>query len=432
MRASSLRRFSRPNPSSQQGSSTFSSSGSASSSSSSSTFSGGGGGSSSAQPQRMKKVASGARWSYDLQDAPSKVWQALHNIDHGYVARVAAVFGVLGGGFWVMYSAFCKRQDQQPLAKRWGWIAPRVPITLIERTPIAGTKLEVFRFALPNSYDYAGYEPVSSVRVYVDSMKTFMPIARWFTPISHPEERGIIEFAIKECDPGRMSARLRYLKPGDRLYLGRWMKEFPYKPNTYGDLGLICSSGGSSVALQLLKVMEADQKDRTKLSLLFCHHSAAAIPFEDTFAGYMRRNPQRFKISYNVLSHGKRKTPIAGDAKVQLGLIDDVTVLNALPPPVQLADRAAVANRDRRFVVNAEDDTLLTDPSLPVPHKTSVLVCGPMSFMAGLCGRPQPLFNYTYMQPMFYKYRGVLKDLGYERKNVYKFGVSTHYLAYHD
>lgn len=58
-----------------------------------------------------------------------------------------------------------------------------------------------------------------------------------------------------------------------------------------------------------------------------------------------------------------------------------------------------------------------------------ILVCGPQTMLAHVCGRTSPLGNITYWQGSFYKFGGMMKDMGYTRGQVYKFGVSTSWMA---
>nr|CAJ2468656.1 unnamed protein product [Leishmania braziliensis] len=373
-----------------------------------------------ADEQRRGSAASRRRWSFILQDIPGAVQGMLNDVSKGYVTRVAAVVATTFGVSYAVYKLVLQpRQLRRPLAKRWSWCAPPVPITLVEKNREKDSNMLVYRFALPNSYDYAGYEPVSSVRMMSGHVRELSSLSRWYTPISHPDERGFIEFAIKDCDPGRMSARLRYLEPGDIVYLGRWMREFPYKANTFKELGVLCTTSGASVALQLMNIIDKNKADDTKLSLLYCHHTAADIPFRDTlFRTYEAHNKGRIQVSYNVLAGGRRRgsaTPI--EQNMYVGNIDPETIAAALPPPVRAVEVGAGGGSD-------------TVPQL-VTYRPRLLICAPQSMLTVMCGRVSSVGNYTYWQGPFYRYSGFLKDMGYTSSQVYKFGVSTHFLADH-
>eukprot|EP00331_Platyophrya_macrostoma_P035159 CAMPEP_0176461478 /NCGR_PEP_ID=MMETSP0127-20121128/34682_1 /TAXON_ID=938130 /ORGANISM="Platyophrya macrostoma, Strain WH" /LENGTH=219 /DNA_ID=CAMNT_0017853185 /DNA_START=210 /DNA_END=866 /DNA_ORIENTATION=+ len=217
-----------------------------------------------------------------MQDIPDRVAQYFYDIDKGYLARLTCFVAGSSLLFSAMYSKFCTSQEHKPYAQRWSWLTPWVHLTLVERTKIPGTKMEVFRFAFPNATDYAGFEPVSSVRLHSGKVRDFDGIGRWFTPISHPQERGFIEFAIKDADPGRMAARLIHLRVGDTMYMGRWMKEYRHQRSIQSSQEL----DGISVALQLAKCITADEADRTRLSVLYCSQSGHSIAFEDLLKSY--------------------------------------------------------------------------------------------------------------------------------------------------
>ncbi|KEG13640.1 putative NADH-cytochrome b5 reductase [Trypanosoma grayi] len=360
-----------------------------------------------AERRKRRQQCETTRWSYELQDIPSRIRRILNDVNIGYVARLTVVCGITCGMSYALYHAFLVRwQEKRPLAKR-SRFAPLVPVTLLEKDKLEGSNMMVLRFALPNSYDYCGYEPVSSVRVTSGILRELSPVSRWYTPISHPDQRGIVEFAIKDCDPGRMAARLRRLERGDRVYLGRWMKEFPYRKNTYGELGIVCTTSGASIALQLMNVLDNDKSDNTKVRLLYCHHTAKSIPFRDVFDAYASRNPDRISAKYDVMSLA-RQTLADGvnlGENFFLGHIDPSIVEKALPPPITI------------------------DPKTGNVIRPNILICGPQSMLLPLCGRVSSLGNYSYWQGPFYKYCGFLKDMGYIRSQVYRFGVSTHMLA---
>ncbi|EPY28489.1 cytochrome-b5 reductase [Strigomonas culicis] len=367
---------------------------------------------------QQRKPRAGAapprRWSFMLEDLPALARRALNDVNKGYVARLALATGAGAAGAYGAYLLLARSQENLPLARRWSLFSRPVPIVLLEKDREEGSDMFIYRFALPHSYDYAGYEPVSSVQVSTTDARGLSGLTRWYTPISHPQARGFISFAIKECDPGRMSSRLRMLEPGDQLYLGRWMKEFSYKEHLARgarDLGLVCTTAGASVALQLMQVIDQDRQDPTRLRVLYCHHTAKGIPFKkDYFDRLQQRNEGRIAVAYDVLSLAKQTAADGFDLGVNtfLGNLDPDAIATAMPPPAVL--------------VPAEGGER-------VARRPYVLVCGPQSMLSYLCGRVSPLGNWTYWQGWPYRYTGMLRDLGYERQQVYKFGVSTHFLA---
>lgn len=344
--------------------------------------------------------------------------RTLNSIHYGYAARVSLALGVTCVAGYAFYRGVLVRsQESKPLAQRWWLFSPPVPVTLIDRQQIEGTNMYYYRFALPHSYDYAGFDPISSVQIRSGKVRGLSSVQRWYTPISHPEERGIIEFAIKDCDPGRMSARLRGLGIGDQVYLGRWMREFRYDADRHKEIGLVCSTGGASVALQLMNYLDKQPMNSTCVSLLYCHTAPLDIPFRREFQDFAARD-NRFSVKFNVLGIGmdayKNPTAVLPEGLVPgktlfSGNLHPDTIRRCMPPPVR--------------VENGPDGT-------PITYRPPLLVCGPQSMLTFLCGKVSTIGHTTYWQGPFYKYyTGFLRDLGYERKQVYKFGVSKHFMA---
>lgn len=392
---------------------------------------------SGAMPGARRSRSGNPRWSFVLQDLPHIVRRAVYDVQYGYVARVGLVAAGALTTIWAVYFSLARIQKEKPLAQRWWIFSPSVPVTLIERKQVDGSNMYWYRFALPNSYDYAGYEPISSVEIRSGEVGSLSSVKRWYTPISHPEERGIIEFAIKDCDPGRMSARLRNLKVGDQVHLGRWMKEFRYNPNQHQHIGLICTTGGASVALQLLYYLDRQPMYPTCLSLLYCNSSPFDIPFRRLFQEFEKRD-NRFSVKFNVMSMGIEayKDPekilpngLIPGKNLFTGNLSPNTIQKTMPPPlVPLKWSGAGENAvDKNSLRKNRGSSALAKCNTCRPP---LLICGPQSMLTFVSGKVSTIGHLTYWQGPFYKYyTGFLGDLGYERKQVYKFGVSKHFMA---
>lgn len=362
------------------------------------------------------------RWSFLLQDVPRMIRRSLNSVHYGYAARLALVVGVSAGSGYAFYKGvLVKSQETKPLAQRWYLFSPSVPITLLDRKQMEGTNMYYYRFALPNSYDYAGFDPISSVQIHSGKQRGLSSVSRFYTPVSHPNERGIIEFAIKDCDPGRMSARLRGLGIGDQVYLGRWMKEFRFNPEVHKEIGVICSTGGASVALQLLHYLDKQPAVQTCVSILYCHATPFSIPFRREFQDFADRD-NRFSVKFNVLGIGMEayKEPekhlpqgLTLNKNLFVGNLQPEMVRQSMPPPVRSAVEKHADGTEKFTAVRPQ-----------------LLVCGPQSMLTFVCGKVSTIAHWTYFQGPFYKfYTGFLHDMGYDRRQVYKFGVSKHFMA---
>lgn len=222
----------------------------------------------------------------------------LKNYSHaavGYSLRLTVVTGAIVAGAVSSYSMICWGQERKPLSQRW---APYyIPIRLVERTREEGTRIDLYRFAMPETYDTLGYQPIASCELnFADG--TVFPARRYYTPITHPEQRGFVEFAVKHHEPGRMCRQLRALKAGDIVWMTRWLREWKYRPNEYEEIGFIAANSGVTPALQLLNVALADASDATKFSLLLCGQSPTEIPFRQKLVELQSRFPERLKVSF--------------------------------------------------------------------------------------------------------------------------------------
>ena len=374
------------------------------------------------------KRASSKRRTYGIGPMISLVVSSLNANNTGLLARLALAFMMLYGAAAWLSGKMSIYNERLPLAQRWHFFPGSrkwTQITLIERfKDHEDDSVEIFRFALPNSYDYTGYAPVMSVQLSTHNESSNEPaIRRWFTPISHPEERGVIEFAIKEADPGRFRARIRDMRRGDVLFMGRWMKEFEYRPNEYDEIGMIASTGGVSVALQLLKYIESNSAvDRTKFTLLYCTSKEASIPVRNILEGYVGRNPGQFNVEYNTVhTNAKIKyntvreivDPVPAE-RIHHGFLGYETLSKVLPPP---------ANPSAFYRSGRSQTTTSQDGKKP---NNKLLICVPEVMQSPLCGKVMRIGNATYFDTRLFglRWHGLLPEMGYTSNEAYRFGYS--------
>jgi NAD(P)H-flavin reductase len=377
-------------------------------------------------------------WMIRENMSPRQIWAYVQKeyLNHkvlGFAARCGLFGAVLAGLGVVAYRGAIFFMEDRPLFQQW---LPRYrEITFMERIPEGNTDMWIYRFALPNSYDYLGHKAIASVEIMVDNHLLF-PARRWYTPISHPEQRGIVEFAIKHHTPGELSAHFRTLEAGDKMLMGPWIKEWRYKPNHYKDVAFLCGNSGITPCLQLLVSALDDPSDKTRFSLLYCNRAPDAIPFKKKLEAIQARYPDRFKLTFTVTGGVKdTKTVIAESATKVLqehGQPSDRFSAGALKgsamaydlgesgkiAPVQMMKSEQEGYDGWVGMVNRD---LVMEAIPPPSADVMVLACGPQAFMSNLCGRPVGLLRYTYVEGF---YHGILKDMGYKWRQVYKFGTS--------
>ncbi len=368
----------------------------------------------------------------------------------GYSLRVASVAALFAVSFLTGRRLLYWSEEDRPLAtrrfQRW------VPVTFIDRTREGDTDMFVYRFALPNAFDYTGHSCFSSVQINLFN-KIWEPTRRYYTPINHPEQRGIVEFGIKHHTPGEMTTVLKNFQPGATIYLGGWLKEFEYKANEYDEFGFIAAHSGVTPFLQLLTCALANPEDKTKFSLLYANDSVEQIPFRKKLEAVRDRFPDRFKLTHIVTKNANgepEKLPRASEAMAQLGrplslvaptlatsatsaLITGQLTGNVLVYDDSLREIAVYGNRSKRadFVGGyqgfVDRDMILETMPWPGKERTKICICGPPQFLGNLCGRSVHLLRFTYIQGL---YDGIMRQMGYTRGQIYKFGYSFHTLGY--
>ena len=371
----------------------------------------------------------------------------------GYALRVAfaSSFAVLS--YMVGRRLLCWSEEATPLSKRrfQRW----VPATFIDRTQEGVTDMFVYRFALPNSFDYTGHDCFSSCAINLKNSRN--PTRRFYTPINHPDQRGIIEFAIKHHNPGEMSNKLAACQPGEVVHVGNWISEMPYEPNEFDHLGFIAAGSGITPFLQLLTCALSNPQDKTRFSLLFANDSPEVIPFKSKLLAVQERFPERLSVDF-VVTRGTQQTqqvvlPRASKALRELG-VPLSTVANTRPSATanllsggavqstammydDSGSRGGAATAIRSVPRTSKDyvgyqgfvdrDLILETMPLPNEPRTKLMVCAPSRMMMNLCGNSVQVWRFTYLQGM---YDGILRQMGYARSQVYKFGYTFHPMAY--
>jgi ferredoxin-NADP reductase len=351
-----------------------------------------------------------------MANADQFVGKYLSNEVLGFTARVVVLGGVVIVGGGATYKGICKLEERKPIAQRW---CPKwTDITLLEKIPMEdGSDVVIFRFALPHQYDQAGYKPISSVLLRCPTMYGFKRKKRWYTPISHPNQRGTIEFAIKLKDPGYFSAQLRKLQMGGKMEIGPWVKEFQYYPSHFHTLDAIVAGSGISPVLQLLTIMADDKNDTTKLRLLYCNLSPSTTPFFKRLIDFENKFPDRFEVKFCADNGRWDKHPEGAWAATKgwTGTINKDFLNRWLGPP--------------EFMIPMDDLTAAAGGRPPEPGEVRelsgekirrrVLISGPGAFMTYIAGRATmiPFLNIYWQGP----YVGMLKEMGYRKAQIYQF-----------
>eukprot|EP01083_Nonionella_stella_P030698 84124_1 len=192
------------------------------------------------------------------------------------VAVSCAIISVALAVLW--YAGGSKKKHVGPA------LCPREyrPFTLKKRREINHNTV-FFRFALQNSTTQLGL-PVGQHFRFRCTKENGDIVERDYTPISSDRDLGHFDLMIKIYDKGAMTQHLHRLRPGDTLdvrgprgaviYSAPGVFTFPFlrpprRERTVKHVGMLAGGTGITPMLQIIRQIEYDATDRTRVTLLF-------------------------------------------------------------------------------------------------------------------------------------------------------------------
>jgi len=206
---------------------------------------------------------------------------------------------------------------------------------------------------------------------------------RPYTPVSRPNTIGELKFVIKNYPKGTISKHVHGLKVGDTLEIKGPIPKYPYEPNKLEKIGLIAGGTGITPMTQMIEEVLFNPDDKTKITLLFSNTTPEDILLREHLDKLAQKYPDKFKVYYTVskFADKKEKESWKGD----VGHITANMLKKSIPMPAK-----------------KDDESLL------------IMVCGPPGFMKLLSGEKTKDMKQGELT-------GLLKDLGFTEKNVFKF-----------
>jgi len=208
-------------------------------------------------------------------------------------------------------------------------------------------------------------------------------VVRPYTPISRPNTIGQLDFVVKNYPEGRMSKYVHQMKKGDTMDIKGPIPKYPYEANKFEKLALIAGGTGITPMMQIIEEVLFNPNDKTKVTVLFANTTMGDILLREDLDKLAQKYPDRLKVYYTVDKHAdeKEKRSWRGES----GHVTADMLKRLLPMPAK-----------------KDDESLLA------------MVCGPPGFMNLISGDKTK----DYKQGELI---GLLKDLGFTEKNVFKF-----------
>uniref|UniRef100_A0A7S2Z2A3 NADH-cytochrome b5 reductase n=1 Tax=Chloropicon laureae TaxID=464258 RepID=A0A7S2Z2A3_9CHLO len=247
-----------------------------------------------------------------------------------------------------------------------------------ERKQVTGNT-HLYRFKLDKSDDSLNL-PIAScllVRARIGSKQedgTRKYVIRPYTPTSASTAAGHFDLIVKVYEKGVMSKHFGEMKVGDELEMKGPIVKLPYTPNMKKHVGMVAGGTGITPMLQVAEAILKNPDDKTKVSLIFANVTEGDIILRKELDAYKKQYPDRFDVYYVLDKPGFFW-------KGGKGFVSSKMLKDHMPPPGQ--------------------DNL-------------VFVCGPPPMMEHISGNKAPDKSQGEL-------KGLLKDLGYESGQVFKF-----------
>jgi len=236
---------------------------------------------------------------------------------------------------------------------------------------------KVLRFAFPEADMELGMN-LCSCLVLKFTDDDGKEVVRPYTPISRVHQWGYFEVLVKNYKESKMGNHLHKMKLGQTIEAKGPFEKFPYKKNQYKHIGMIAAGTGITPMFQLLREMFKETDCKTEVNLIYANRRKEDVLLGNELNELMELYPAF--APYFVLSDPPQNW-MGG-----IGHVNATMIKQFMPSPTKVVDGV-------------------------------ILVCGPPSFMQAISGDK----DFTKSPPTQGDLSGVLKDLGYNSRQVYKF-----------
>lgn len=231
----------------------------------------------------------------------------------------------------------------------------------------------IYTFQFPEANQTSGLITASAILTkYVTAKGN--NVIRPYTPITDVENKGSFDLLVKTYPGGKMSVHISELKVNDSLAFKGPILKWKWTANQFNHVGLIGGGTGITPLYQIIHEVLKDQKDNTKITLLYGSKTNDDILLKSELDKLVEKYPNQFNVKYFVDQGESTK---------------DVTV---------------------GFITKEVLETNLPKPS----EDSHVFICGPPPMYKAISG--------TKVSPTDQgEVTGILADLGYDKTHVFKF-----------
>nr|CCC91396.1 unnamed protein product [Trypanosoma congolense IL3000] len=202
-------------------------------------------------------------------------------------------------------------------------------------------------------------------------------LVRPFTPINNSDQRGYFEILVKNYPSSKLASYLFSLKKGDVVQFKGPYVQIPIKSNQFKKIGMIAADTGIASVYQVARNVLRTPHNKTEISLIYAEARKEDVLLGNEINELMQLYP--LFSPYFVLS----KAP--SDWMGGVGEVSKEMIKSLIPKPNRVGD-------------------------------SIVLVSGPSPFLEAICGDK----DYSSGSPKQGELKGILKELGYIQRMVFK------------
>ncbi|EPE06549.1 nadh-cytochrome b5 reductase [Ophiostoma piceae UAMH 11346] len=155
------------------------------------------------------------------------------------------------------------------------------------------------RFDLPDPQSSSGLTVTSALLAITFPGGSWLPTLRPYTPINDADDRGHIDFFVKQYPGGKQSTYLHSLSPGDTVTFVR-IPGYSWKANEQAHIGLVAGGQGITPCYQLLRGILCNPNDNTKITLVWGVNTEADILLDRELQNLQKQHPGRLTVKYVV------------------------------------------------------------------------------------------------------------------------------------
>ncbi|XXH06122.1 hypothetical protein Hte_012567 [Hypoxylon texense] len=179
-----------------------------------------------------------------------------------------------------------------------GWLHPSTYQTLpLVKKELVAPNTYHFVFQLPNPQAVLGL-PIGqhiSIAAEIDGKS----VSRSYTPISNNADRGVLELIIKCYPQGALTGRyLEKLQIGDEVKFRGPKGAMRYRRGLCKRIGMLAGGSGITPMYQLIRAVCEDDRDTTRISLVYANRGERDILLRRELDAFARRYPENLRVHY--------------------------------------------------------------------------------------------------------------------------------------